>query len=121
MLTRYTASLLRLCTVIAIAFPALAGHVAASPPRQGVQTPLMVYHELPLRPEGSRGIETPILSGDGRHAIWAESPGDPSPKEENRVFALDLDGGQPAEIDAYQPICACRTRVDVSDDGNTVV
>jgi hypothetical protein len=81
----------------------------------------MAYHELTLRPEASRGIDAPILSGDGRRAIWAESPGDPSPKEENRIFALDLDGGQPAEIDAYQPICACRAQVDVSDDGSTVV
>ena len=118
---RYAASLLRLCTVLALIFPALPGHVAAAPSRQGMRSPLMVYHELILRPEGSRGIDAPILSGDGRRAIWAESPDDPSPREENRVFALDLDGGQPAEIDAYQPICACRARVDVSDDGNTVV
>ena len=121
MLTRYAASLLRLCTVLALIFPALPGHVAAAPPRQGLRSPLMVYHELTLRPEGSPGIDVPILSGDGRRAIWAESPRDPSPREENRVFALDLDGGQPAEIDAYQPICACRSWVDVNDDGNTVV
>jgi len=121
MLTRYAASLLRLYTVLALVFPALPDHVAAAPPRQGMRSLLMVYHELTVRPEGSRGIDTPILSGDGRRAIWAESPGDPNPREENRVFALDLDGGQPAEIDAYQPICACRARVDISDDGNTVV
>ena len=121
MLTRYVASLLRLSTVLALFFPALPGHVAAAPPRQGLRSPLMVYHELTLRPEGSPGIDVPILSGDGRRAIWAESPRDPSPREENRIFALDLDGGQPAEIDAYQPICTCRSWVDVSDDGNTVV
>jgi hypothetical protein len=118
---RYAASLLRLCTVLALVFPALSGQVAAAPPGQVMSSPLMVYHELTLRPEGSRGIDAPIISGDGRRVIWAESPGDPSPREENRVFALDLEGGQPVEIDAYQPICACRARVDVSDDGNTVV
>src|ERR671910_1902023 len=108
MRTRAAAHLRRLCAMLVLLVPALPDHVAAAPPRQGAGSSLAVYHELTQRPDGSPGIGSPILSGDGRRAIWTESPQNPSPSEKNRVFALDLDGGQPAEIDAYQPICACR-------------
>ena len=119
MLTRHAACLVRVCTLLALVLLVLPGHVAAAPPTQGTSSHLMIYHELTQRPDESPKIDSLVLSGDGRRAIWAESPMDP--KVSNRVFALDVDGGQPRGIDAYAPICQCRTQVDVSDDGNTVV
>jgi hypothetical protein len=119
MLPRHAARFLRLCAVLTLFPPALLGNVAAAPQRQGAGSALMVYHELTQRLDGSLPIDSPVLSGDGRRAIWSETPADP--KQSNRVFALDIDGGQPREIDAYQPLCFCLTSVDVSNDGNTVV
>jgi hypothetical protein len=119
MLTRHAACLVRVCTLLALFLPVLPRHVAAAPPPQGTSSHLMVYHELNKQPPESPMIDAPVLSGDGRRAIWSESLADP--KQGNRVFALDVDGGQPQQIDAYQPICQCRTQVDVSNDGNTVV
>jgi len=118
MLTCHAAGLLRLCALLALVLPALPGHVAAAPPTQGMRSPLMHYHELIQRPDGSSSIEDAILSGDGRRAFWLESRGVP---KVNRLFALDIDGGQPNEIDVYQTLCACQTRVEVSDDAGTVV
>jgi hypothetical protein len=119
MRTRHAACLVRVCTLLAVVLPMLPGQVAAAPPRQEPSSSVMAYHELTQRPAGSLPIDTPVLSGDGRRAIWAESRW--TPTQSNQVFALDIKGGQPREIDAYRPICECQTSVDVSDDGNTVV
>jgi hypothetical protein len=119
MRTRHAACLVRVCTLLALVLPVLPGHVLAAPPAQGTSSSEMFYHELMQRPEGSPPIQAPILSGDGRRVIWAESPADL--KQSNQIFALDVDGGQSREIDAYQPLCSCQTQVDVSDDGTTVV
>src|SRR5688500_17347669 len=102
MRTRHAACLVRVCTLLALVLPALPGQVAAAPPRQGPSSSQMVYHELTQRSDGRWQIEALVLSGDGRRAIWAESPRDPS--ESNRVYALDIDGGQTRQIDAYRPI-----------------
>jgi hypothetical protein len=122
MLTRHAALLLRLCTVLALILSVVPLQAAAAPPIQGMSSPLMVYHQLTKRPDGSSQINASILNGDGRRAFWAERKLMPDLKMRNQIFALELDGGQPTEIDAYQSLCeGCTARVDVSDDGNTVV
>ena len=119
MLARHAAGLLRLCALLALILPVVPRHVAAAPPTQAARSPLMVYHELTQRPDGSLPIDAPVLSGDGRRAFWAESP--PGSPPVNWVFARDIDGGQPTKIDAYIPLCECTSRIDVSDDAGTVV
>ena len=111
---RHTLILLLLALLVPLLIPPAASPVLAQtgPPN------LQVYHQLTSQPD-LLGINSPVLSGDGRRAIWAESRDDP--RQPNRVWVMDVDGGQPHEIDAYQPLCECGTRIDVSDDGGTAV
>ena len=94
MLTRHAAGLLRLCVLLALVLPGLSHPVAAAPLTQGAHGPLTVYHELTQRTDLSTPIDSPVVSGDGRRAFWAESPrGSP---HVNWIFARASIDLQPA-------------------------
>jgi dipeptidyl aminopeptidase/acylaminoacyl peptidase len=80
------------------------------------------YGQLTDRPAGSGFISSPVLSADGSTAVYAESPPAPvDPADPNRIVAVALDDATETEVDAYAPLCACESIVDVSADGATVV
>src|SRR5262245_47098272 len=81
----------------------------------------LVYHQISDITAGTGSVGFPVLSGDGATAVLVDAPGTEDPATPNRIFTLDVDGGQPIEVDAYQTHCYCGSWVDLSGDGETIV
>lgn len=83
----------------------------------------LVYHEITAWETAPNlyGEEAPILSGDGRTIAFARSPGSGDPANPNRIYAMDADGTNEREVDAYTTLCFCGSMIDISADGGLIL
>ncbi|MBK9316626.1 MAG: IPT/TIG domain-containing protein [Acidobacteria bacterium] len=63
----------------------------------------------------------PILSGDGKWAVYTIAPGTQDPARPNRIFVTGFDGTQTREVDAYQTYCFCGSLLDISTNGGRII
>lgn len=82
---------------------------------------LLVYHQLTNLTDSVAGVGQPVLSANGERGVFTDSPARMDPATPNHVYSINADGTGLTEIDTYQPLCNCRSLLDISDDGATIV
>jgi hypothetical protein len=76
---------------------------------------VLVYHQLTNRTEGTRSLGTPIISGDGMTAAYAESAAQAlDPQHPARIYVIDATKGGTVMYDSYEALCFCQSWVDIS-------
>jgi hypothetical protein len=115
-----TPASLRLALVCLVAL-LMAGLATPSAHAQSELSNRLVYHQLPTSPIKYK-LTSPILSGNGKWAAYADSNAyTDDPEARNYIYLFAIDSGQSTEIDMYQPLCRCEPEVDISTDGQTVL
>jgi hypothetical protein len=95
--------------------------VSVSPANAQTDGVVLAYHQLTELPEEAGSVGFPIISADGRMAVFSDAPGTGDAETPNRIYLIDVEGGAISEVDAYQPLCYCGAMVDIDADGSTVV
>lgn len=83
----------------------------------------LVYHQITALETSltTTFLSKPILSGDGKWAVYTIAPGTQNPATPNRIFVTDFEGTQAREVDAYQTYCFCGSLLDISTDGGRII
>jgi hypothetical protein len=75
----------------------------------------LVYHQITSETESITDVAA--ISADGSRIAFPIAPsGSP-----NRIFVVNADGSGRQQVDSYQPMCGCGSKVAISADGSTVV
>jgi hypothetical protein len=69
---------------------------------------------------GGQGEQAPLISDDGSTIIFGRLADPDDPEARTRVFAMNPDGGDERQIDAYTSYCYCNSNIDVSANGEVV-
>lgn len=90
---------------------------------EGAVVRTFVHHEISRlsRPFSTSPGQSPVISADGRRAVFTLGPGSQDPANPNRIYVASTDGTEIREIDAYRTLCFCGSLVDISADGSRVI
>ncbi len=115
----------RVLWVLCLVFPLMAVSMPrslAQPAEGQLDNGAFVYHQITNFEESESGsVGLPVFSADGETAVFVDAPGTGDPATPNRIFTIGADGSGLTEVDPYQTFCFCRSKVDISADGVTVV
>jgi hypothetical protein len=82
--------------------------ISVSPANAQTDGVVLAYHQLTELPEETGSVGFPIISADGRMAVFSDAPGTGGAETPNRIYLVDIEEGEISEADAYQPLCFLR-------------
>lgn len=78
----------------------------------------LVYHQVT---DGTASItDVGVISADGSRIAFPIAHGTGDPATPNRIYAVNADGTGLAEVDSYQSLCFCESKVAISRNGSTI-